>query len=42
MDLTWWDIAPTIVAGLAGVLGVQVMDSILVKVRRKRGPRWPF
>jgi len=39
VDLTWWEIAPTIVAGLAGVLGVQIMDTILAKLRERRDAR---
>jgi hypothetical protein len=36
VDLTWWDIAPTLVAGLGGILGLHAMDALLARVRARR------
>lgn len=35
MDLTWAVIAQTVVAGLAGMLGVYVIEEVLAVLRRK-------
>ena len=42
MDLTWAEVATTVVAGLGGMLGVYVMEDGL-RMLRRRGvcpPRW--
>jgi hypothetical protein len=42
VDLTWWDIAQPAVGGLAGVLGVYLVEDVLRTLRRRgRCPgRW--
>jgi xanthosine utilization system XapX-like protein len=35
MGLTWWDAAQPVVAGLAGMLGVHVVEDVLALLRRR-------
>lgn len=35
MQVTWWDAAQTAVAGLAGVLGVHLVEDVLGVLRRR-------
>lgn len=35
MDLTWAEVATTVVAGLGGMLGVYVMEDVLRMLRRR-------
>lgn len=35
MNLTWWDAAQPVVAGLAGILGVHLVEDVLAALRRR-------
>lgn len=39
MDLTWFDIAQPLIAGLGGILGSYLMEDVLAVLRR-RGLSW--